>query len=156
MVFTTRTARRFATGALISFAAGSIPMSVLADEVTLKSADGTVNLVGEFVDFKDDTYIIRTGLGDLRIAASRVRCEGDACPTFETAEANVVIAGSGTVGNGMMPLLISGYASHLDAEASVVSDTASTVSCSGAGSRGGMLSSTSAASVISKASIMSS
>lgn len=120
MVFTTRTARRFATGAIISFAAGSIPMSVLADEVTLKSADGTVNLVGEFIDFKDDNYVIRTGLGDLRIAASRVRCEGDACPSFETAEADVVIAGSDTVGLGMMPLLISGYASHLDAEASVV------------------------------------
>ena len=120
MVFTTRTARRFATGALISFTAGTIPMSVLADEVTLKSADGTVNLVGEFIDFADDNYVIRTGLGDLRIAASRVRCEGDACPTFETASADVQIAGSDTVGLGMMPLLISGYASHLNAEASVV------------------------------------
>ena len=120
MVFTTRTARRFATGALISFTAGTIPMSVLADEVTLKSADGTVNLVGEFVDFVDDNYVIRTGLGDLRIAASRVRCEGDACPSFETASADVQIAGSDTVGLGMMPLLLSGYASHLDAEASVV------------------------------------
>lgn len=120
MVFNTRTARRFATGALISFTAGTIPMSVLADEVTLKSADGTVNLVGEFIDFVDDNYVIRTGLGDLRIAASRVRCEGDACPTFETASADVQIAGSDTVGLGMMPLLIAGYASHLNAEASVV------------------------------------
>ena len=69
MVLSTRTARRFATSAIISFTAGTIPMSVLADEVTLKSADGTVNLVGEFIDFADDNYVIRTGLGDLRIAA---------------------------------------------------------------------------------------
>ena len=120
MVLSTHTARRFATGAIISFAAGLIPMSVLADQVTLKSEDGTVNLVGEFIDFADDNYVIRTGLGDLRISASRVRCEGDACPTFEIAGADVQIAGSDTVGLGMMPLLISGYASHLNAEASVV------------------------------------
>lgn len=112
--------KKSASIALVSFAAGVVPMSVLADEVTLKSADGTVNLVGEFIEFADDNYVIRTGLGDLRIAASRVRCEGDACPVFETASADVQIAGSDTVGLGMMPLLISGYASYLDAEASVV------------------------------------
>ena len=106
--------------ALITFAAGAVPMSVLADEITLKSADGTVNLVGEFVEFTDNNYVIRTGLGDLRIAASRVRCEGDACPSFETATADIHIAGSDTVGLGMMPLLLSGYAAHLDAEATVV------------------------------------
>jgi len=109
-----------ATRALVMVGAGMLPMSVLAEEVTLKSADGTVNLVGEFIEFADDNYVIRTGLGDLRIAASRVRCEGAACPTFETAGADVQIAGSDTVGLGMMPLLLSGYASYLDAEASVV------------------------------------
>ena len=109
-----------AARALVLVGAGMLPMSVLADEVTLKSADGTVNLVGEFIEFADDNYVIRTGLGDLRIAASRVRCEGDACPTFDTASADVQIAGSDTVGLGMMPLLISGYASFLDAEASIV------------------------------------
>lgn len=105
--------------AMLVAAAGLIPTAVLADEVALKSSDGTVNLVGEFVDFVDDNYVIRTALGDLRISAARVRCEGAACPTFDTAEADVVFAGSDTVGLGMMPLLISGYASYKDAEASV-------------------------------------
>jgi len=100
-------------------AAGMIPASVLADEVTLKSADGTVNLVGEFVEFKDDNYVIRTALGNLRISAARVRCEGAACPVFETEAADVVFVGSDTLGVGMMPLVLSGYASFLDAEASV-------------------------------------
>jgi len=109
-----------AARALVLVGAGMLPMSVLAEEVTLKSADGTVNLVGEFIEFADDNYVIRTGLGDLRIAASRVRCEGEACPVFDTASADVQIAGSDTVGLGMMPLLISGYASFLDAEASIV------------------------------------
>ncbi|MFQ6549517.1 substrate-binding domain-containing protein [Aestuariibius sp. 2305UL40-4] len=105
--------------AIVTVAAGLLPSAVLADEVALKSADGTVNLVGEFIEFADDNYVIRTALGDLRISAARVRCEGAACPDFETEEADVRIAGSDTVGLGMMPLLLSGYASHLEAEASV-------------------------------------
>ncbi len=106
---------------LVALAAGTmVPHAVMAEDVTLKSADGTVNIVGEYVDFVDDHYVIRTALGDLRITASRVRCEGAACPTFETATAGVKIAGSDTVGEGLMPLLMSGFASHLDAEASIL------------------------------------
>lgn len=103
-----------------SAAAFAVLMSstaAFADEVTLKSADGTVNLVGEFVDFKDDNYIIRTSLGDLRISASRVRCEGAACPTFDDVVAGVTISGSDTIGLGMMPLLMTGFAATLDADA---------------------------------------
>lgn len=108
-----------ATRILATAALTALPMAALAEEVTLKSSDGTVNLIGEFVDFVDDNYIIRTALGELRISAARVRCEGAACPTFDTTAADVVFAGSDTVGLGMMPLLLSGYASHLDAEASL-------------------------------------
>ena len=97
----------------------AVPSATVAQEVTLKSADGTVNLVGDFVEFTDNNYVIRTGLGDLRISASRVSCEGDACPTFDAVEADVVIAGSDTVGLGVMPLLLSGYAAFLGAEATV-------------------------------------
>lgn len=109
-----------ASRAMVFFAAGLLPTAVLSGEVALKSSDGTVNIVGEFVDFAEDHYVVRTALGDLRIAASRVRCEGADCPTFDVAAADVTLAGSDTVGLGMMPLLMSGFASHLDAEASVV------------------------------------
>ena len=74
-----------------------LPVAAVAEQVTLKSADGTVNVVGEFVDFKDDNYIIRTVLGDLRISASRVRCEGAACPQITTAAADVMISGSDVI-----------------------------------------------------------
>ena len=91
--------------------------AALADQVTLKSADGTVNLVGDFVDFVDDNYIIKTALGELRISASRVRCEGAACPQLQADAADVVIAGSDAIGLGMMPLLMTGFASSMDADA---------------------------------------
>ncbi len=99
--------------------AAVVPTHAFADDVTLKSADGTVNLTGEFLAFEDNSYTVRTPLGDLRIAASRVTCEGDACPVFEVAEADVEIAGSDTVGLGLMPLLLEGYAGYLDAAASI-------------------------------------
>ncbi|MBX2880446.1 MAG: substrate-binding domain-containing protein [Granulosicoccus sp.] len=99
--------------------AGLMPVTAMSDDVILKAADGSINITGELVEFADDNYVIRTTLGEMRISASRVSCEGEACPEFETAVADVVFAGSNTVGLGMMPLLLTGYASHLDAESSV-------------------------------------
>jgi len=101
------------TGALL------ISGAAIAGEVTLKSADGTVNLTGDFVEFKDDNYVVRTALGDLTISASRVRCEGASCPSFDTAASDVHFYGSGAVGLGVMPLLLSGYAANMNAEISI-------------------------------------
>lgn len=101
-------------------ALGLVSTGALAGEVSLKSSDGTVNLTGEYVDFVDDNYIIRTALGELRISASRVRCEGAACPSFGEVTADVTIAGSDTVGSGLMPLLMLGFAGSIDAESSVL------------------------------------
>ncbi len=95
------------------------PQAANAGEVALKSADGTVNLVGELVEYSNDSYVIRTALGELRVAASRVRCEGESCPVFETAEADVAMVGSEELAEGVMPLLMSGYAGFLDAEATI-------------------------------------
>jgi phosphate transport system substrate-binding protein len=94
----------------------ALPGVAQAENVNLISADGTVDIVGEFVDFVDNTYVIQTALGQLRLSAKRVRCEGAACPTFEQATADVVLAGSDTLGLGVMPLLLEGYAGLLDAE----------------------------------------
>ncbi len=106
-----------ATVAGVALAAGlMIPNLVVAEDVTLKSADGTVNIVGEFVGLEDGVYTIRTLLGEMRVSASRVRCEGAACPTFDAGGADVQIAGSDTIGLGMMPLLMSGLASTMDAD----------------------------------------
>jgi len=104
---------------LVIAVAGLQPASALSGEVVLKSVDGSVNLVGELVEFANDNFVIETSLGELRIGASRVRCEGESCPKIETTQADIKFAGSDTVGLGLMPLLISGYASYLDAESSV-------------------------------------
>jgi len=104
-----------ATVALVSgFLAPTVSM---AADVTLTSTDGTITVTGEFIDLVDDTYIVRTALGDLRIAASNMICEGEACPQFENVAADVTIAGSEEIALGMMPLLMTGFAASMDADA---------------------------------------
>ncbi len=110
---------RSTLSAIALLTAGWAPTTAISEQVNLRSDDGTINLSGEFIDFSDDHYVIRTALGEFRISAARVRCEGDACPTFETEAADLVFVGSDTLGQGLMPLLLSGYASYLDAEAAI-------------------------------------
>jgi len=101
-----------------------VPSASLAQDVTLVSTDGTINVTGEFVAFENDTYVLRTALGDLRIASSSVICEGAACPTFDTVTADVSIIGSEAIGVGMMPLLMTGFAASLDADAEITNTSA--------------------------------
>lgn len=118
------TVKKSLVGSIIA-AGFLVPAAVAAQDVTLRSTDGTINVNGELVDVVDGSYIIRTALGELSIATSRVSCEGDACPTFEGAgDADVVIAGSSSIGQRLMPLLMRGYASSLDADAEIVNPSA--------------------------------
>lgn len=108
------------SAAAIALASGLLlPHMAQAQDVTLKSTDGTLNVAGQLLDFADDTYIVRTALGDLRIAASNMICEGAACPTFEDVTADVAIIGSEAIGLGMMPLLMTGFAASMDADAEI-------------------------------------
>lgn len=86
----------------------------LAGSVSLRSSDGAIDVTGELVGFDGETYILRTQLGNLRISASRVSCDGVGCPPF-SIDADVRFAGSDAVSLGLMPLLIEGYSNQLGA-----------------------------------------
>ncbi len=73
------------TGSLVC-----ISTAALADEVTLTSDDGTMTISGELLDFTDDTYIIQSDVGPLRIQASFVQCSGAGCPVIEASPDTVV------------------------------------------------------------------
>lgn len=63
---------------------------------------------GEFVDFQDNAYIIiATAQGELRVAANRASCIGDACPNQNVEAVDIVISGPDAVGVGLMPLAVS-------------------------------------------------
>ncbi|WP_298907471.1 phosphate ABC transporter substrate-binding/OmpA family protein [uncultured Aliiroseovarius sp.] len=98
--------------------------------VTLTSFDGNLKFVGDLVEVTNGKYVIKTNLGELRVSASTVKCEGPACPTIgseiievDSADADTsaarddtpieisfTISGPDLIGAKMMPLLISGYA----------------------------------------------
>lgn len=86
-----------------------------AQNVTLRSDDGSLNVSGTLVRFEDKNYVVQTDLGELTISDERVSCEGEGCPNAVEGVADLVFAGSDTVALGLMPLLLTGYASHLEA-----------------------------------------
>lgn len=88
-----------------------------ADEVTLRSTDGTINLVGDLISFDSEHYFLQTDLGDLRVSAERVRCDGAGCPVFAEILPDVSIGGSDAITEGLMPLLLAGFATDTSAEA---------------------------------------
>lgn len=109
-----------AIGVLAIVGGLTMSTSVAADVVTLKSSDGTVNMSGDFVEFTDNTYVIATALGELRVSASRVNCEGAACPDLGGGEASLTIGGADTIGLGLMPLLLEGYSGSIGAAAEIL------------------------------------
>ncbi|SPF76107.1 Phosphate-binding protein PstS [Aliiroseovarius pelagivivens] len=112
----------------------TVPENIKIDaddpRVTLTSFDGNLKFVGDLIEVTNGKYVIKTNLGELRVSASTVKCEGPACPTIgsqiievdsaDSTESNTrddtpieisfTISGPDLIGSKMMPLLISGYA----------------------------------------------
>ncbi|MEM8694114.1 MAG: phosphate ABC transporter substrate-binding/OmpA family protein [Pseudomonadota bacterium] len=97
----------------------AIASSAQAQQVTLKSSDGTVNMTGDLIAFEDNTYILRTALGQLRLAANRVSCSGEACPDLSQEDVDIAMSGSEEIGSGLMPILLEGYAGAKNAAATL-------------------------------------
>lgn len=89
--------------------------NALADPVRLTSDDNAMDLTGELIEFTGDIYVLRTNIGDLRIRAEGLRCEGDGCPDAEKTTDLVSFRGASDIGLELMPLLIEGYANVEDA-----------------------------------------
>lgn len=111
--------RRMGVVAALLFGTSVLPSAAVSEQISLKSTDGTIDFTGEFLGFDEGIYIVRTALGDLRVRADRVDCDGSACATLKAADATVRFAGSSAFGLGIMPLLLEGYGSHQDAEVAI-------------------------------------
>jgi TRAP-type C4-dicarboxylate transport system substrate-binding protein len=62
-----------------------------ADEITLKSADNSINISGELLEFANGTYIVETSFGPLRIAGENVECFGEGCPVVVVENVGPVV-----------------------------------------------------------------
>ncbi|UOA25470.1 phosphate ABC transporter substrate-binding/OmpA family protein [Pseudosulfitobacter sp. DSM 107133] len=94
-----------------------LPFSAFAQDVTLTSRDGGVELSGTLLGFDGEFYRLETEYGELTVDSSGVLCEGPACPNLQDFVANLAVSGSTTMGAVLMPALVEGFAQRAGYEA---------------------------------------
>ena len=90
-----------------------LPLSVAAAQnVTLTSQDGTIQLAGTLLSFDGDYYRVDTIYGELTLDSSGVTCEGPGCPDLADFLAEVTFSGAQAAGQVLMPALVEAFAEH--------------------------------------------
>ena len=87
-----------------------IASPLAAQDVTLTSPDGSVEINGTLLGFDGDFYRLDTVYGELTVDGSGVNCEGPACPDLQNYVAELSVSGSATIGEVLMPALIESFA----------------------------------------------
>ncbi|TNF20035.1 MAG: cell envelope biogenesis protein OmpA [Rhodobacteraceae bacterium] len=87
-----------------------LPGQASAQDVTLTSLDGAVEIEGTLLGFDGEFYRLETIYGEITIDASGVSCEGPGCPNLESFVAEMRVSGSATMGEVLMPALIEAFA----------------------------------------------
>lgn len=85
-----------------------------AQDVTLTSQDGSVEITGTLLGFDGEFYRVRTVYGELTVDGTGVNCDGPACPSLTNYVAEVSISGAATMGEVLMPALIEAFALRND------------------------------------------
>ncbi|MFN3211311.1 MAG: substrate-binding domain-containing protein, partial [Roseovarius sp.] len=81
-----------------------------AQDVTLTSRDGDVEISGNLLGFDGEFYRVDTIYGELTVDGSGVDCAGPGCPNLDTYVAEVVFSGAPTIGRLLMPALVEAFA----------------------------------------------
>ena len=85
-----------------------------AQDVELRSFDGSVELEGNLIAYDGAYYQIDTVYGPLTVSAEGVSCAGPGCPDLTSFVAEAYIAGAATVAEGLLPELLSAFAAQQD------------------------------------------
>lgn len=83
-----------------------------AQDVELRSFDGTVELEGNLLAYDGAYYQLETEYGPLTVSAEGVSCAGPGCPDLTSFVAEARIAGAATVAEGLFPELLEAFAVH--------------------------------------------
>ncbi len=107
-------------------------MPAAAQDVTLTSRDGAVEISGNLQGFDGEFYRVDTIYGELTVDGSGVLCEGPGCPNLNAYVAEVSMSGAPTIGRVLMPALIEAFALRQGLELSrqATSDIATTYTLS--------------------------
>ncbi len=84
--------------------------SAAAQDVELRSLDGTVELEGNLLSYDGAFYRLDTVYGPLTVSAEGVSCAGPGCPDLATFVAEARVAGAATVAEGLLPALLAAFA----------------------------------------------
>lgn len=88
----------------------STASAVLAQDVTLTSRDGKVEIIGTLLGFDGEFYRVETKFGELTIDGSGVLCDGPGCPSLTNYVAEVIFSGSSVMAEMLLPALVEGFA----------------------------------------------
>ena len=91
------------------FLSGSVS-GVRAQDVTLSSPDGAVEITGSLLGFDGEFYRVDTRFGDLTVDGSGVSCEGPGCPSLSDYVAELTLSGSAAMAEVLLPALLEGFA----------------------------------------------
>ncbi|MEP1329401.1 phosphate ABC transporter substrate-binding/OmpA family protein [Pseudophaeobacter sp.] len=93
--------------ALLLFAT---PQVAPAQDVSLSSPDGAVEITGNLLGFDGEFYRVETKFGELTVDGSGVSCEGPGCPSLSDFVAEITLSGSSSMAEVLLPALIEGFA----------------------------------------------
>ena len=85
-------------------------MSASAQDVTLTSRDGGVEISGDLLGYDGEFYRVDTIYGELTVDGSGVTCEGPGCPNLADYVAELRMSGASALGAVMMPALLETFA----------------------------------------------
>ena len=80
-----------------------------AQDVTLTSPDGAVEISGSLLGFDGEFYRVDTVFGELTVDGSGVICDGPGCPNLAAYVAEVGFSGSSTMAEVLLPALVEGF-----------------------------------------------
>lgn len=63
-----------------------------ADQVTLTTPDGSIEMTGDLIGFNGVNYTMRSSVGVVEISVASVVCEGTECPALEQSDLGFTIA----------------------------------------------------------------
>lgn len=86
------------------------PFSGLAQDVTLTSRDGGIEISGNLLGFDGEFYRLDTAYGELTVDGSGVTCDGPGCPDLIDFVAEIRMSGAAAMGELMMPALLEAFA----------------------------------------------
>ncbi|EEE39027.1 OmpA domain protein [Rhodobacteraceae bacterium KLH11] len=90
----------------------SIATGTTAQDITLTSHDGKVEVVGTLLGYDGEFYRVDTRFGELTVDGSGVTCDGPACPNLTDFVAELRFSGSSVMAETLLPALARGFAAQ--------------------------------------------